>query len=286
MGSIKALTLSVAFLGSIVTGAFAADMPAPPGLMPAPALAAPAAMDTSGWYLRGDVGVGVSGKPTYSTDWLSAQTNGAFVNPDLGDSMHIGGGAGYAFNNWFRSDVTLEYRGKSAISTTSTRQYVDLCACTHTVKDQWQGNISSTVGLVNAYADLGTWNSITPYIGVGVGVSRNSVTGAQYAGIDTSPAPSADYSANTFANKTRTSFAWALMTGLSYDVSANTKLEFGYRYMNLGKAQSGTAPACCAVETPLKVKSLTSHDFHIGMRWMLGSPVAYAPQEQPLYRKF
>lgn len=308
MGSIKALTLSVAIFGSLVSGAFAADMPAPPPLMPAPVLApAAAALDTSGWYLRGDLGIGMTSTPKYSVDLLDYSaasvpvggTPAGIFGPGMGDQMHIGFGAGYAINSWFRTDATLEYRGKANISAISNRYYI---ACsggppcvpgaTHQVSDQYQGHTSSVVGLWNAYADLGTWSGITPYVGVGVGVARNSLSNVNYNGVDaTYGGGASNLSHNTFLNKSTTSFAWAFMTGLSYDVTANTKLELGYRYLNMGKAATGvgtcvtTSPCFSSPEGPFKVAKMSSQDFHIGMRWMLGAP-AYAANPEPLVRKF
>ena len=110
MRSVKSLIAAGAasLLSSV---AFAADMP----IAPPPMYAPPPVEDFGGWYLRGDIGFSNQRvdrlnnaddvRLTSSVQNLSFNTAGIF-----------GLGAGYKFNNWFRADVTGEYRGKSQFS--------------------------------------------------------------------------------------------------------------------------------------------------------------------------
>ena len=93
--------------------------------------------------------------------------------------MNFDLGVGYQFNNWLRFDVTGEYRGGSQFQSlyvlndagnTGTGNPTQLA-------DFYRGNISSWVGLVNGYVDLGTWWGITPYVGAGVGLASNTLSG-------------------------------------------------------------------------------------------------------------
>jgi opacity protein-like surface antigen len=93
----------------------------------------PAPVVSSGWYLRGDVGVGIQ---TFG-DFPHSQTNSAFVWPaswaivqkDIQDTSIFGGGIGYEWNNWFRTDVTAEYRTKAAFKATGSYSgAADFCA--------------------------------------------------------------------------------------------------------------------------------------------------------------
>ena len=92
-------------------------------LPPAPAL--PAAETTSsafsGWYLRGDLGVGIETAPNLDPasaaieagvppPRLSPFAVSSFANTTLTPSGAIDGGVGYVFNSWLRMDATLEYR--------------------------------------------------------------------------------------------------------------------------------------------------------------------------------
>src|SRR3981189_3971303 len=110
MRSVKSLVAAGAasLLSSV---AFAADMPsiAPP---PPMSYAPPPVEDFGGWYLRGDIGF--SNQRVKKLDWFSYPTL-LSLNQNTGfDTAGIFGiGVGYQFNNWFRADVTGQYRGKS-----------------------------------------------------------------------------------------------------------------------------------------------------------------------------
>src|SRR5476649_336139 len=71
----------------------------------------------SAWYLRGDVGIGMSS--SYNLEYLPSPANVgngfAFQHNSIGDTFFIGGGIGYEFNNWLRFDGTAEYRAKTRV---------------------------------------------------------------------------------------------------------------------------------------------------------------------------
>ena len=163
----------------IGTSAYAADLPQP--MYQPPVMVAA----TSGWYLRGDVGVGVMD----FTQFDHSQTNAAFVWPaswqivqrDIQDTNIFGLGVGYEVNNWLRFDVTGEYRTKAAFKATGS--YTNFCTGGGVCFDVNTGNYSAAVFMANAYIDLGTWWCVTPYIGAGVGGAFNLITGVQDNGI-------------------------------------------------------------------------------------------------------
>ena len=151
----------------------------------------PAPVVSSGWYLRGDVGVGVQS----FGDFPHSQTNSAFVWPaswtivqkDIQDTAIFGGGIGYEWNNWFRTDFTAEYRTKAAFK--ATGRFVEFCPGGGNCFDVTEGNFSSAVFMANAYLDLGTWWCLTPYIGAGVGGAFNRITAVQDLGINPAAPP-------------------------------------------------------------------------------------------------
>ena len=102
--------------------------------------------------------------------------------------------------------------------------------------ESYRADVSSFVGLINGYATPGTWYGFAPFLGAGVGLADNRVSGF------------ADSSGGRFANGSRTSFAWALMAGVDYDVSPSLKLEFGYRYLNYGSIAAGGSDCRCGRE--------------------------------------
>jgi opacity protein-like surface antigen len=299
MAKSKALILAGGALLALTRWAAAADLlPPPPVLEPLP----PAVAEFSGWYLRGDIGVGINATtPSLinSPDPIAIAAAGyyngtpteSFNNSTISSSAMFDLGVGYQVNNWFRFDVTGEYRGGSHFQS----QYVlNDAGNTGTgpsqLADFYRGDISSWVGLVNGYADLGTWSGITPYVGAGVGLARNTLSGMTDQGqvtIGGATSPSGGY----FSDGSQTNFAWALMAGLDFNVTQNLKLEIGYRYLNLGKFTSGGSNCLtsCNGGVPNYVKStntLASNDVRVGLRWMIGESSYAPPPEVPLIRKY
>lgn len=277
MGSFKALTLAGVLAAGVIHTASAADLLPPPPVLDAPLRGSMS--DASGWYLRGDVGVGPAGK--VSADQTFAPKfvvpNLRMVSHNLGDQTLAGVGVGYKFNNWFRSDFTAEYR-TGASWTAHSKYDCGGGSC----PDVYTAKINEYQFMVNGYADLGTWNGLTPYIGAGVGTAVHGFKSL----VDIDP-QNGGYG---FAkDKYSWALAWSLMAGVAYDVTANTKLTIGYRYTDMGTATSGhivcqNTPFCGFEQHKVRV---TSHDLRLGMRWMLGetSP-AIIPVSAPLVRKY
>ena len=287
MATLRILGLTTAALLS-GTAAHAADMPMPE---PVPVEVAPA-VESGGWYLRGDLG--------FSNQAVDDLDNALYHNGTTTNLAHVqksfdaapfgGVGVGYQFNQWFRMDLTGEYRASANFHGMDTFSGVfdrGGVATAGTGVDVYTGRKYEMTGLVNAYFDLGTWHNITPFVGAGVGVSRNTIadftdSGQNVAGGTT--ATSVAYGRDS----SKVSFAWALMAGAGYQVAPGLTVEAAYRYINLGKAQSGDLVAYDGTNTvynPMKFKDITSNDFKFGLRWALGGPVA-APLDAPLMRKY
>ncbi|MEZ5841908.1 MAG: outer membrane beta-barrel protein [Hyphomicrobiales bacterium] len=268
----------------------AADMayPEPPVVAHEPAFANPAA----GWYIRGDVGLGITENDGWELGSLTA-ANGRFLTDDIGDAPIIGAGVGYRVNEFVRLEITGEYRGSIGIS--ATDQYRHTCtfvggSCTSVGgvinrNNMWEGQLDSTVVMVGGLVDVGEFAGITPFVGGSVGAAYNRIHGLR----DSDPS---DLGGGGIAKDKGTwNFAWALQTGLAYDVSDRLTLEAGYRFMSLGDAESGAVSclptsAGCGFEG-VKVKDLYSHDLRLGMRWALDAPAPAAePDFGPIMRKF
>ena len=82
MRSLKVALFAGAAIAAAFTSANAADLP--PIMGPQPIQAMPVAVaDTGGWYLRGDIGIGVE----RFTEFDHTQTNSAFVWPASSQSL-------------------------------------------------------------------------------------------------------------------------------------------------------------------------------------------------------
>jgi opacity protein-like surface antigen len=301
MGSLKTLAMAGVVLAGATTVAAAADLRGPVGLPPAP-VALPIA-ESSGWYLRGDVGFGaIDGSPTITAPPGFPATPATVKghNPSFGNYGVIGVGAGYQWNSWFRTDVTVDYRTKADMKF-GDKYCVDAAGnglggvtCTPAQLgatgqngfNTYNGRVSAMTFLLNGYLDLGNWNGLTPFVGAGVGFANLKVSGLTDQGVNQfaafggalGPVPTSYY-----GDKSKTNFAWALMAGVGYDVNERLKLELGYRYVNMGsiKDMSGCSNPSCGI---IGVKDIDAHEFRLGMRWMLGGPaVAAAPMGYPAH---
>ena len=254
--------------------AFAADMPS---IMSAPMYAPAPVEDFGGWYLRGDIGF--SNQSVKKLDWFSYPTL-LSLNQNTGfDTAGIFGlGAGYQFNNWFRADLTGQYRGKSNFHGTDVFVFSNAGVPTAGA-DTYTASKSEWLVLANAYVDLGTWWYVTPFIGAGVGFSRNTISSY----VDTNT-PSGGVAIAPAASKWN--LAWALHTGLAYRVNPGFTVELGYSYVNLGDATTGIVSDFTgfANNHTMGFKDITSHDLTLGVRWNLDSPTVYAPPP-PVVRK-
>lgn len=86
-----------------------------------------------GWYLRGDIG------------WSFLEWDGGRDD----DALAVGGGVGYRFNDFLRTDVRVDWAGDYNIGS-----HVD-------------GSITTVLG--NAYLDWTNDSAFTPYVGAGAG---------------------------------------------------------------------------------------------------------------------
>ena len=71
-----------------------------------------------------------------------------------------------------------------------------------------------------------------PYVGAGVGVAYNETDDVSFTG---NPAL-----VNRIEGDDRWSLAWSLMAGVGWQVTERATLDIGYRYIDMGKAESGT----------------------------------------------
>ncbi len=249
---------------------------APPGAVPCYVPPPPVVVDEfSGWYLRGDIGM--------SNQQVKGLSNPAASTPILSSSYGfdaapiLGLGVGYYFNDWLRFDVTGEYRGRANFHGR------EIYAGPQT--DEYNGSKSEWLFLANAYVDLGTWNNLTPFVGAGLGFSRNSIHNFQDACHACGGVP-VNTGISFAEDASKWNFAWAVHAGLGYRVNNNLTVELAYRYLDLGDAASGdlvTYTGVNNVYNPMEFRNITSHDVKLGVRWMLNPEPVYAPP--PLMRK-
>jgi opacity protein-like surface antigen len=205
-----------------------------------------------GWYLRGDVGVARYGS-------VKDAPHGVATPPlavaRLDDAWVASAGFGYRVNNWFRTDLTFDYRSGARFFGVNTESGF---------RDGYsldQADVESITVLANAYVELGTWQGLTPYLGAGVGVASNHVrnyVGQQTVfGLPDQPPP------DRLPDGDKVNPAYALMAGVSAEMGYGVSLDLGYRYMHLGQARTGLDEF--GVGT--RLKNIDAHEGRVGLRW-------------------
>ncbi|SKA14334.1 outer membrane protein [Consotaella salsifontis] len=208
-------------------------------------------VQTSGWYLRGDVGTNFKSKTEGNWDYY----NWGMGDDGIDDTYHYdklnlksgvlaGIGAGYRFNEFLRTDATVDYfHAKVAGSR----------ACPYMVKnapdhgflqnddecnygDSSKADVWTT--MANLYVDLPYFNRFTPYVGAGVGAAY-----VDYDRWNTKEnCPNCPSSYTPYQNGSEGSSDWrwatALMAGASYDLTSQLKLDVGYRFLHIGKGDA------------------------------------------------
>lgn len=252
--------------------------------------AEPVSFDGRRFYVRGDVGLGRISFGGFSQEELEGN-GGSFISESIGDPVILGAGLGWRMSPNLRLDVTGEYRSKVGVKGLDYLD-ADLINPNGHLKANtlYQGDYSAVVGLLNGYWDIGTWNGFTPYLGAGIGIARNEMSGFTTTSSSTFVASgtgtvTTQATSGVAEDSVRTSLAWALMAGTSYDLSPNAKLDIGYRYLDLGSgatAETGLIDCVCGtVGQPLEAHDMTDHEIRIGIRWEIGD-LGYAPDHQPL----
>jgi opacity protein-like surface antigen len=273
--------VAAAAVSILPTLAFSADMP----IMPPPSYGPPPVQDFGGWYLRGDIGFSNQNTKNVRDTNSAAYNNIAVAETKSFSSAGIyGGGIGYQFNNWFRADITGQYRGKSNFSgldvVTGTGPFVGFVGT-----DAYTATKSELLFLANGYIDLGTWWCMTPFVGAGVGTARVSIGNFTDTGDFLNPGQV--HSLNYAGEGNKWNFAWAAHAGVAYRVNQSLTLELAYSYVDLGSGITGASHSFDQVtnttHAPFSFNNITSNDVKLGLRWNFDN---YAPPPPPpLIRK-
>jgi opacity protein-like surface antigen len=212
----------------------------------------------SGWYLRGDIGYSNQRVDDLDNALYDAYDEVRNVYKDFDGAPFFVGGVGYRWNSWFRTDITGEYRSNSDFDG------LDIGVIGPTlIPDNYSAKKNEWVALVNAYFDLGSWHGISPFIGAGVGASRNTISDFTDIGVTVDSVAFGDDESNW-------DFAWALYAGLGFEVTEAFTMEVAYRYLHLGDAESGDLVAYDGtnlIDNPMEFEDLSSHDVKLGFRY-------------------
>ncbi len=226
--TVSKLLASTALVTYLAGSAVAADLPPivelPPEVTPP---------SYGGWYLRGDIGYAKTNVLGVSYFQGNSQT-GEFEVHEIDQTWMFGAGLGYQVTDWFRVDFTANYFA-DADFTGSSAQNVACSDGTVGAICSYSDNssVQVTTLLANAYADLGTWQGFTPYVGAGIGgalVHWDDLQNTEYSVSGPTPA---NFAIDSHGKRSGWRFAYGLHAGASYDLSARLKLDAGYSFTHI-----------------------------------------------------
>jgi opacity protein-like surface antigen len=280
----KSALLGILFLAGVCAPAAAADLYEPP-VVPAPVYQP---VQTGGWYIRGDVDYHWSKLRdtkyvTYGCPGVgpcSGPGTGDFDTTKLKGAWSLGAGIGYNVNRYFRTDLTLDYWGKSNFRGTSSGTSCGPAGgpCSSVDKSAY----TAWLLMANAYVDLGTWHGVTPYLGAGIGGAH--VKWDDFRGVDSAGSVSVEGGASNWR------FAYALMAGASYCLTQNLDLDVGYRFTHI---EGGRMFQFAPNVGPGFDDGMNVHEVRAGLRYNFGGnnragcgeQIAYVPPEPaPVYK--
>jgi len=282
----------LAALGTLSLPAKGADYGPP---VPAPPPAYDMVDFASGWYVRGDVAYAQETFPKIAPSFAADPSEPPIILPgtvvnalqSVLNSYSAGAGMGYKVNNWFRTDLVLDYRSEVQAGLIGASVTDPFCI-TDIIPNPVQGptfglpvaagwanctpHLNTDIHrwdlLANAYIDIGTWQGFTPYVGAGAGVAwariKQSANWYQDNGIPYQVSTGGFFFDYDRSLGTMTyNFAWALMAGVSVAVMEHVQVDVGYRYLNLGTL-SGTSATGTSV-----TQRITANEVRVGLRYTI-----------------
>lgn len=212
---------------------------------------APIPVSAGPCYFRADVGYSWSNDPSAKFTQTAA---GVFVTDAVSASLDntwlVGAGLGCGSGpRGIRGELMFDWHGSRDLS--------------GTVAAPQGGTVSTNVKtytlMFNGYYDLGQWDRFVPYVGAGVGFAHNTVDDVTFSALN-----------NRLSGDDRWSLAWSLMAGVGWQVTDRVTLDLGYRYLDMGKAESGHIDTAGFWNPKVRLDDLTAHEIKFGLRFAFG----------------
>jgi opacity protein-like surface antigen len=269
MSRIRAiLALGAALISGGATVVSAADLSG--GMKDSYAPAYAPSPSVAGWYIRGDVGWGTHDNPT-----MVESGRYDLFDTHIDNTWTLGGGVGRYISKNVRADFTYDHRfeadARGTMAATAGLPFPG------GVRDF---GLKSDVFLANVYYDFDVNSRFTPYIGIGLGLTRNRTTAGTVTdncGCD-----------GEIEAASKWSVAGAFMTGVSVnfgqrgghtysnsvkdapvyvDSRGRWNLDAGYRLLYLGEANTGLITStCCGTSGDPHVRDIWAHELRVDLR--------------------
>ena len=266
------LAAAVLAVAAIATPAVAADLgrgSVKDGYAPAPSYAPSAPSIAGPCYFRSDIGYSW-GRNDASALYVGNAADPVVRGEDLGNTHLIEGGLGCGMGSrGFRAEMVLGMRGDRKFNGD-----VDIVVGPGPVDPPIHTHLKTYTMMFNAYKDLGKYGNVTPYLGAGVGVAYHIVDETYFTGNPNLT--------NRIEGNRDIAFAWSLMAGIGYQLSDRAILDVGYRYLDLGEAETGRVDNAGFVNPRVELDDLASHEIKVGLRYHFGQSDCCAAEYAPM----
>ena len=176
----------------------------------------------NGFYIEVKAG---QNKPSKLTDHFRD-----FHKPKKTPLYEIKGGYEYGK---FAIDLSYSQSGKSKVGYQDTDTLEET-----TYNYDHQFSINTKTLFVNGYYNFFKYERFKPYIGAGIGISRNKLSSIVVKNDSGNPGGEMRIS-DIRQGKTTSSFAWQIMGGALFEVSKNVDLSVEYKFAKLGSVKTG-----------------------------------------------
>lgn len=224
-----------------------------------------------GWYVRGDLGY----SPWTGNEDPSLRvydeagglvSSGDFDQARFSKPFSAGIGVGYQFTDLLRADLTTDFfKGDFDGAGRTSTPCASAPAGTGCAYGQ-QADFQAYGVMANGYVDLATVAGFTPYLGAGAGVTNlrwDNVTSRPHCTDGTAACSGAALGATSFSGESTWRFTYALMAGVSYNVSEKVKLDLGYRFSDIA---GGDMFGSAAAGFKGRDNGLSRHEIRAGIR--------------------
>jgi opacity protein-like surface antigen len=200
--------------------------------------------------------LGSSNSKNAGTSSLITQVNksGTTTNNDLGRSNVLGISVGKYFSERFRGEIGISQRKGFKYHTTVPAL----------PENYYKADVESFAIFLNGYVDAQPMtflqNSVTTYVGAGIGISRNKMNPLSIH--------SEEVLLGTASSNTETEFAFKFALGALINLSDNVSVDLNYQYVDLGDIKSGTNLSWDARDlvAPYSGPEINSNEFNVGLQ--------------------
>jgi opacity protein-like surface antigen len=200
--------------------------------------------------------LGSSNSKNAGTSSLITQVNksGTTTNNDLGRSNVLGISVGKYFSERFRGEIGISQRKGFKYHTTVPAL----------PENYYKADVESFAIFLNGYVDAQPMtflqNSVTTYVGAGIGISRNKMNPLSIH--------SEGVLLGTASSNTETEFAFKFALGALINLSDNVSVDLNYQYVDLGDIKSGTNLSWDARDlvAPYSGPEINSNEFNVGLQ--------------------